>query len=197
MIWDSTAKAKSKSGKAGLIIKNEMCFDKRLIACHFNHYFTTIAASLVSKLPGVSDKFGINFVNSFYRSKNVSAGAFAISPVTEDKVRAILSTLSVNKASGLDLIPSRFLRDSAGVIYSILTHIMNLSLSQGVFPSDMKNARVVPLFKKSSRADVGNYRPVSILSAISKIFERLVYEQVEEFFIRHDLLYELQSHSPF
>uniref|UniRef100_A0A671W1V6 Reverse transcriptase domain-containing protein n=1 Tax=Sparus aurata TaxID=8175 RepID=A0A671W1V6_SPAAU len=57
----------------------------------------------------------------------------------------------------------------------------------------MKNARVVPLFKKNSRADVGNYRPVSILSTISKIFERLVYEQVEEYLIRHDILYELQS----
>lgn len=49
------------------------------------------------------------------------------------------------------------------------------------------------LFKKNSRADVGNYRPVSILSSISKIFERLVYEQVEEYLIRLDLLYELQS----
>jgi len=77
---------------------------------------------------GSTEKFGIYFVNSFYRSKNVSADAFAISPVSEDKVRASLSTLSVNKAFGLDLISSRFLRDSAGVTYSILTHIINLTI---------------------------------------------------------------------
>ena len=68
-------------------------------------------------------------------------------------------------------------------LHSILTHVIN----------DMKNAGVVPLFKKSSTADVGNYWPVSILSTISKIFECLVYEEVEEYLIRHDLLYELQS----
>lgn len=188
----STPKSKAKSGKAGLIIGDEMCFDKRRIACHFNHYFTTAATSLVSKLPGASNKYGKPFVNSFYRSKNVSADAFTISPVSEDKVRASISTLSENKATGLDRIASRFLRDSAGVTSSILTHVINLS-SQGVFSKDMKNARVVPLFKKNHRADVGKYRPVSILSTISKIFERLVYEQVEEYLIRHDLLYELQS----
>ena len=54
-----------------------------------------------------------------------------------------LSTLSTNKATGLDLIPSRFLRDSASVT-SILTHIINLSLTQGISPSEMKNARVAP-----------------------------------------------------
>ncbi len=189
----STAKSKSNSGKAGLIIDDEMCFDKCQIACHFNHYFTTVAASLVSKLPGAFDKYGKSFVNSFYRSKNVSANAFTIRPVLEEKVKASLSSLSVNKATGLDLIPSRFLRDSGGVTSSILTYIINLSIRQGVFPNDMKNARVVPLFKKNNRADVGNYRPVSILSTISKIFERLVYEHVEEYLIRHELLYEQQS----
>ena len=104
-----------------------------------------------------------------------------------------LSTLSINKATGLDLIPSRFLSDSANVTSRALTHIINLSLSQGIFPSDMKRARVIPLFKKSSRSDVGNYRPVSILSAISKVFEHLVYEQVEEYLVRQNLLYEHQS----
>ena len=144
----STAKSKSKSGKAGIFIEDEMCFDKRQIACHFNQFFTTVAASLVSKLPGASDKYGKSFVNSFYRNKIVSADAFAISPVSEDTARASLSTLSVNKATGLDLIPSRFLRDSAEVTCSILTHVINLSISQGVFPNEMKSARVVSFFKK-------------------------------------------------
>ena len=52
---------------------------------------------------------------------------------------------------------------------------------------------VAPLFKKNSRSDVRNYRPVSILTSISKVFEYLVYKQVEEYFVRQNLLYELQS----
>lgn len=144
----STTKSKSKSGNVGIIIENDMCYDKRRIACHFNSFFTTIADSLVSKLPAVSNKYGKTFVNSFYNSKNVLADAFVIRPTSEDKVRASLSTLSVNKATGLDHIPSRFLRDSGEVTSGVLTHIINLSISQGVFPSDVKIAKVVPLFKK-------------------------------------------------
>ena len=55
------------------------------------------------------------------------------------------------------------------------------SIIQGVVPGDLKSARVVPLFKKNDKTEVGNYRPVSIISIISKVFERVVYEQVEAY----------------
>ena len=77
------------------------------------------------------------------KGKHVITDAFEIKPVSEEEVKTGLSTLSTNKATGLDHIPSRFLRDSASVT-SILTHIINLSLTQGISPSEMKNARVVP-----------------------------------------------------
>ena len=54
-------------------------------------------------------------------------------------------------------------------------------------------ARVVPLYKKSDKTDVGNYRPVSILSIISKIFERVVYDQIKEYLVEKNLLYHFQS----
>ena len=56
-----------------------------------------------------------------------------------------------------------------------------LSLIQGVVPDDLKSARVVPLFKKNDRTEVGKYRPVSILTIISKVFEKVVYDQVESY----------------
>ena len=52
---------------------------------------------------------------------------------------------------------------------------------QGVVPYDLKSARIVPLFKKNDKTEVGNYRPVSILSIISNVFERVVYDQVEAY----------------
>lgn len=111
-------------------------------------FFTTVAASLVDKLPSVSGRYGPPFVNSFYKNKHVTPDAFEIGPVSEERVRMCLSTLSINKATGQDLIPSRFQSDSANVISRVLTYIINLSLSQGIFPSDMKRARVVPLLRK-------------------------------------------------
>ena len=74
-----------------------------------------------------------------------------------------------------------------------LTHVINLSLIQGVVPDDLKSARVVPLFKKSDKTEVGNYQPVSILTIISKVFERVVYDQVESYLDQMKLLYKFQS----
>ena len=56
-----------------------------------------------------------------------------------------------------------------------------LSIIQRVVPDDLKTARVVPLFKKNDKTEVGNYRPVSILSIVSKVLERVVYDQMEEY----------------
>ena len=67
------------------------------------------------------------------------------------------------------------------IIACPLTHVINLSLIQGVVPDDLKSARVVPLFKKSDKTEVGNYRPMSILSIISKVFKKVVYDQIESY----------------
>lgn len=87
-----------------------MCYDKCQVTCHFK-FFMTVADSLVEKLPCVSGKYGRSYVNSFYKGKHVMTDAFEIKPVSEEEVKTGLSTLSTNKATGLDLIPSRFLRD--------------------------------------------------------------------------------------
>ena len=68
-----------------------------------------------------------------------------------------------------------------------------MSLLQGVVPEDLKSARVVPLYKKSDKTAVGNYRPVYNLSVVSKIFERIVYDQVYSYFSNTKLFYEFQS----
>jgi len=94
------------------------------------------------------------------------------------KIRYLKSQLSANKATCLDGIPSRFIRDGAPVISHPLTHVITLSLIQGVVPDELKSAMVIPIFKKNDRTSAGNYRPVSILNIVSKVFERVVYDQV-------------------
>ena len=83
--------------------------------------------------------------------------------------------MNPNKSTGLDAIPARFLRDGAIAIKDHLAHIINLSISSASVPNDFKSAQVKPLFKKNERSEVGNYRPVSILSVSSKILERAIY----------------------
>ncbi len=67
----------------------------------------------------------------------------------------MLEELQVSKSTGLDDFPARFLRDAADIIAPTITFIVNLSLENGIFPSDMKLAKIIPLFKKGNRCDPG------------------------------------------
>ena len=184
---------KATSGNIGLKIDDELSFDKSKVAEKFNSFYTTVASKLVKKLPQSFIKFGKNFVESFYRNKGVFPNSYSLSIVSENKVLKYLNSLGINKAT-LDGIPSRFVRDGVSIIACPLTHVINLSLIQGVAPDDFfKSARVVPLFKKNDKTEVGNYRPVSILTIISKVFEIVVYDQVESYLGQKKLLYKFQS----
>jgi hypothetical protein len=75
----------------------------------------------------------------------------------------------------------------------MITHTENISIGSGTFPNYLKTAQVVPLHKKSSKTNVENYRPVSILRTSSKDVERLVFNQLDRCLLEHKLLFELQS----
>ena len=106
-----------------------------------------------------------------------------------------LLSLKVGKSTGLDGIGVRFLRDGAMQLAGPLCHIINLSVTSEVVPSLMKDARVTPLFKKGSRLDCGNYRPVSILNVLSKVLERAVHGQLVSYLTEKGVL--SGSHSSF
>ena len=104
-----------------------------------------------------------------------------------------LGSLKVGKSTGLDGIAARFLKDGASQLAGPLCHIVNLSITSEVVPARMKEARVTPLFKKGSRLDCGNYRPVSILNVLSKILERAVHGQLVSYLTKKRVLSESQS----
>ena len=148
---------------------------------------------MVSKLPNGPGVYNKKFFEKFYHNKKVVLGNFTLSHVSEEKVYKLLNKLGANKATGLDGLPARFIKDSIDYIVKPITFIVNIYISTGVVPADLKTARVVPLFKKSDKTQPGNYRPVSILSVVSKIVEKVVYEQVETYLNDKGLLYEFQS----
>ena len=89
--------------------------------------------------------------------------------------------LEPHKATRLDGLQAKFLIDSAQSIKNPLRHIIIMSIISGLFPKELKKAKVIPIHKKNSKVDPGTYRPVSILSFISKIFERVVCEQLTSY----------------
>ena len=81
------------------------------------------------------------------------------------------------------------LKKVKNILCDPITLIINQSLNTGIFPSKLKKAKVIPLFKKEDPRILDNYRPISLLPAISKIFERVVFSQIYSYFNNEDLLY--------
>ena len=170
-----------QSSNIVLDIDVETCFDSKKVANCFNIFSTSIATSMVEKLPPSLNLFDTrcgNFQN-FYRNRNVLQYGFVLTSINEDFIFKELCQLNSSKSTGSDNILARFVKDAASILTKPITQIVNLSIQTGIVPRSLKNARGVPLFKKNNRSDVSNYRPVSVLSVVSKILEKAVYVQQE------------------
>ena len=154
------------------------------IADAFNQYFSSI---------------GVNIANSIQNSNNhpmdymsgTFLNSFVFFPVTSRDVENVIKSLK-NKSCNVDALPVTILKIISYVISPVLSSIINCSLSTGSFPRSLKTARVVPIHKKGDLAEIGNYRPVSILPVYSKIFEKVVYRQVYKYLEKYSVLAKTQ-----
>ena len=170
-------------------------FDPCRVAEVFNAFYTSVATNLVAKLPNPYGLFQTHCSNfkDFYFRKIGLRPHFVLTAVSTHFIRKQLKALDPKKAIGLDDISSLFLRDGADCITLPVSHIINTSIMTECVPNGFKEAKVIPLFKKGSRLDPGNYRPVSILSVLSKVLERSVYVQLSEYLEKRELLSHAQS----
>ena len=113
--------------------------------------------------------------------------------VTPDDVESTLKTLKLGKAAGPDAINNRILKELADSLSLPLSDIFNYSLSSGKLPSVWKLANVTPIHKKDDPSDVSNYRPISLLSTIGKVLEKIVHKYVFNFFRDNRVITSLQS----
>ena len=98
--------------------------------------------------------------------------------ITEASVEKVLKELDSNKAVGPDGIPTIILKECRQSLVSSITRLFNESLSSGIFPDCWKSANICPVFKKGARRNIRNYRPISLLSVLSKCFEKCVYNLI-------------------
>ena len=104
----------------------------------------------------------------------------------------VIQNLASKNSSGHDGISDRFLKKILEIITSPLTHIIKQSLCTGIFPDRLKIAKVIPLFKKGDQHVLDNYRPISLLPVISKIFEKIVFNHLYKYFTDNNLFYNSQ-----
>ena len=183
---------KKQASAISLCVDNTNIFDSEMVASEFNKFYTSVADELVRTLPGCDDS-NITSPTAFYQNKGITPNAFALHTVSEQEVLDFLSDLNPKKSVGLDGISSKFLFDGRSTIKKHLLHIFNLSISSGCVPDVLKSAKVVPIHKKDNKRDVSNYRPVSILCSTSKILEKIVYNQVESYLLKNNILFDFQS----
>ena len=91
------------------------------------------------------------------------------------------------------MISARLVRECVDLICIPICNIFNQLISQGIFPDDWKCTRVTPLFKLGDRNDVNNYRPISVISVVAKVFERIVYDQLYAYLEEHSFICKYRS----
>ena len=124
-----------------------------------------------------TNKFGLNNLKRYYKDLNIENKDFTFQPTTEENVLRLLKEINPAKAVGLDNLAGRFLKDGASELVIPITKLINLSILQSVFPEGCKIAKIKPLFKKGSALEPKNFRPISLLPLISKIFEKIIHNR--------------------
>ena len=177
---------KSKPTRVNQIIKDDKIItNNEEIANSFNQYFSSIGCKLSDNIRDDGTD-PLSFLTPV-------ANAFNFSPITTEEVIEALSKLNTKKAPGIDGISIRLLRDTVDVIAKPLDNIFNRSLRTAIFPNDWKLAKISPIFKDVTKNECGNYRPISVISTVAKLFEGIVCHQLRSFIAANNT--QLKQHS--
>ena len=169
---------------------NDVVITKPSDVCSvFNEYFINIANDLAEceNVETMTNDMVIDFYADhdavkFIKDRVSADENMNFSHVDTSIVCKKLRDLKVNKACGYDMIPAKFLKFGSDVLCYSLTGVINTFIDRNMFPNVCKQAEVSPVYKKKEQLIKSNYRPVSILTAMSKIFESVLCEQIMMYF---------------
>ena len=172
-----------------LLIKEQNITGQLTIMNELNKHFVNIS-NIITKTNFVKENFSELKCKLDTKLRNIE---FKVQPITPFEVRKIIDKLEINKSTGLDGIGPRILKYCGDIITPAIASIINISINQCIFPDSLKNACVIPIFKGGIKNDPNNYRPISILPTISKIFERHLANQIQYFLNKYNLIHDMQS----
>lgn len=156
-----------------LNVNNVMLTDPSNIAMTFNNHF-------------IKSNKNDNQKRATY--KRYVPNSIFLKPITEVEVKNEILSLKNTKSVGYDEIDTKVVKECVNEIIIILTHLINLSFSLGIFPERLKLSIIKPLFKKGNTEEIDSYRPIALISVFSKIFEKCMYGQLADFCNKFRLL---------
>ena len=146
-------------------------------------YVKSLGEKLASYIPGSSSS------SSDCLSKvKIDGARFKFKMIKPTDVCNILSKLKNSKATGMHLIPNNIPKSIKEIIVNSQSNVFNASILTKIFPHDFKIVRVTPIFKGSETEDIRNYRPISILALVARLFEKLLYKQLYDFLSKNETL---------
>ena len=193
-VWKTTKLYFSNKGlnsnKLLLKEKGNLVSDEKELATIMNNFFINITKDLEELKKDSKGKLNNleDIVKAFESHPSIekikkainTTEKFSFRNVKDDEVRKFIMNLGGSKATPVRDIPTDMLKQTMDIHLPIMTQIINMSIDNNCYPDDLKFAEVSPVFKKKDDLDKENYRPVSVLSHVSKVFVRIMY-QIEDF----------------
>lgn len=155
--------------------------DKQNIADTFNEYFINVGRNLAAIIPAVKGDV-LSYIKGNFPNSMFTTGTDAT------EITGIMSQLNTSASAGYDGIPGKIIEAVLPEIVNPLVIIFNKSLETGVFPDNLKIAKIIPIHKSDDKRAVSNYRPISVLPFLSKILERLMYVRLLKYLNNNDIL---------
>lgn len=165
-------------------IGDKKIYGKGEIAQHFNSFFINMPKRLYDQILDNAESTELPY--------NTNFPTMFIDPVSETEIYNIIMGLKNSNSVGVDGISANILKYCAYYIVAPLTYLVNLLLVEGIFPGILKVAKVIPVYKKGDRLKVENYRPISLLSTLSKIIERVIFNRIMDFITKYEILHDAQ-----
>ena len=155
------------------------------IANKFNDYFVNVGQTLAATIP----KNGPSY-KTYLPALDYDDSIF-ITQTTDEEITKIIDKLNSN-TPGHDEISLADIKPVLNSLIIPLTYVTNLSLTQGVFPEELKKAKIIPLYKANDPMLFSNYRPISLLPLFSKVLEKIMYNRIIKFINKHKILFKHQ-----
>ena len=181
--------------KITLVHENEIVSTDEEVSEKFNSFFKNAVTSLeiqenkflLSDTCGINDPIEIALKKykvhpSILKIKEtVSESTFSLKVISSSDVEHELKSLNSKKANTFKNIPPKLLKENFDICNDTILRVINNGIRTSQFPNDLKLADVTPIFKKVDSSDVKNYRPISVLPVMSKVFERILQKQITEY----------------
>ena len=175
---DLISKDKQSSSIKELLINGITVRDESIMANELNTFFTGIGSGISAR----DGDFQMNFSNPH---------SLFLYPTSPTEIQSIISQTKITRPNNQQL-PVSILRECSDILAPFMSSLVNESFVKGIFPNILKHATITPIFKGGNSALCNNYRPISVLSVFSKIFERAISTRITKFISKYSLLSDSQ-----